>query len=454
MGKKIVLLLAAIGFVFQISACTSSDNKGDASNSVDVEGVDGANTEVKADSNMTSDTITEDQLAADPAAQTTENTSNQEVTSTTTTTETRDEKTATTDNAAVENTTSSTDTQTAPAQNNAVTEVAPPIAPEASQAVVVPPTEQPAEPVAKASLQKMQATPWQVGDTWVNAVYFARPGQTLAKISKKIYGANKVAALKKINPTLASGVRPGDKVYYNSPVRPDDSLRLLTYYEDNGVAAEMYTAQEGDNLRKISKKLLGYDNAWKEVWSTNLVESKTTLTAGTELRYWKGDVTPVSMPMAGDGLSKGKKKDLAENAPPMPDEMAAAGAAGQVPPPSGPNGPNGPNAGTQPMPPPDMAPPMPPPAIDPPPPVPPVAGNELAPPPPPPMEATPEGNPVEKKDKKKKAAKAEDDFMSQDNMIAMAAVGAALVGLIALLIVRKKRKQKEAEAAFGDTHVG
>ena len=44
-----------------------------------------------------------------------------------------------------------------------------------------------------APLQKVATAPWQVGKTWYNTVYFARPGDTLSSISQMIYGSNKVA---------------------------------------------------------------------------------------------------------------------------------------------------------------------------------------------------------------------------------------------------------------------
>src|SRR5690606_15078534 len=118
------------------------------------------------------------------------------------------------------------------------------------------------------------------------AYYIARPKDNFSKVAKLIYGdEGRAGELKQVNP----GVKPriGDKIYYNSPVRPDDESTMKSYYEDAGLPAEVYVAQEGDNLRKVAKDLLGYSSAWKEIYATNPVDSTRKLEAGTELRYWR-----------------------------------------------------------------------------------------------------------------------------------------------------------------------
>lgn len=139
-------------------------------------------------------------------------------------------------------------------------------------------------------VKKIAEAPYNKNGVLVNTVYLGRQGDTLKSIAAKI-GTTK-GELLKVNPNLSNGVKVGDKVYYNSPKRPQDSEKMLTYYEDNGLAPQSYVAQAGDNIRVVSKTLLGDKNSWKEIWATNLVvESKSELPAGTELRYWPDSST-------------------------------------------------------------------------------------------------------------------------------------------------------------------
>ena len=280
-----------------------------------------------------------------------------------------------------------------------------------------------------ASLKKVEAIPFKRSGVLLNAVYLARPGDSFASISKNIYGdESKTRELKKINPYF-SKVRPGDKVYYNSPMRPTDDTKVLTHYEDAGMVSETYVAKEGDNIRTVAKELLGYDNAWKEIWTTNSVDSKSELAAGTELRYWRSAPVAAAAPTPAPPT-------MTESVPPPPPPPAMA--QNEMPP----------------MPPPEMNMP-PPPAMDMPqdqamaggiqdlPPPPPAEAVNPPPPPPPPVVA-------------QKAPKTEENIGGLDNDMIMTLGGAGiLVAAIALLmIVRKRRQQKEMSAAFGDTHVG
>ncbi|RME15822.1 MAG: LysM peptidoglycan-binding domain-containing protein, partial [Bdellovibrio sp.] len=137
-------------------------------------------------------------------------------------------------------------------------------------------------------VKKIKTTPFKRAGVLVNTVYIARPGDTLASVSQKIYGADKTDELLKINPHLRRGLKVGDKVYYNSPRRPTDDSRILTYYEDLGLQPEIYVSKAGDNIRTVAKELLGHKDSWKEIWATNLeVESKGVLPEGIQLKYWR-----------------------------------------------------------------------------------------------------------------------------------------------------------------------
>jgi len=317
-------------------------------------------------------------------------------------------------------------------------EIAPPAAtiaepapaPEQSTAEATTDLDQPKP--ASRSLQKVASTPWKVGSKWVNGIYFARPGESLDSISQTIYGDDRTRDLKKINPTYNNrDVKPGDKIYYASVTRPDDSEKILTFFEEKGIAPQTYVAQSGDNIRQVSQKLLGYPEAWKEVWASNSVESKQEIPEGTELRYW--DMA------AAASAGSGGRSDVASNTNPNP---GAEGNAA-VPPPM-PEIPPMPDAQMTPPPPPDLPPPpdmqadagMPPP--------PPPA--DIPPPPPPPMETAPPPQQAQVDDG--------GSTSEEDQTLVMGAVAAAVIGGAVLAIVRRKRRQKEMEQALGETHVG
>jgi hypothetical protein len=276
-------------------------------------------------------------------------------------------------------------------------------------------------------LQKMATAPFTKGGVLANAIYVSRPGDTLKSISKKIYGQDKVAELKKANPNLAKRkLKVGDKVYFNSPQRPTDNTQMLTYYEDKGLAPEVYLAQAGDDFKKVGKKLLGDSNSWKELWATNLdVESKTELAEGTRLRYWSNEPAPTEAAPVQDLVSNSAPAPTAQGkvaAPPMPDkappsEPPAAQAAVEPPPP--------------------------------PPPAPTQASAEL-PPPPPPAQAAPMPPPPKKAPKGPVMDKGEAE--DPDQMMALGVGVILILAAAALVIIIRKKRAKRAVDFQTATH--
>jgi hypothetical protein len=460
MTKRLVILLAALGFsLTMLNGCTSKESKDDAEIAAETADAtaagdttaDGSTTTTSNGDDLMADALPEESLdsnnladATPPAeAPPTENVANNDQ--------------------APPQIADSLPSEPAPSEPMKTEE------PKASKAVaeMPPPPSEPKEekpaPVAAASLQKVSdSKPWKQGGQLLNTVYIARPGDTVASISQTIYGSDKTKELKKANPKLKSREpKPSEKVFYNSPLRPDDSERMLTYFEDNGIQPETYVAKKGDTIKKVAKNLLGYDNAWKEMWSTNAVDSKGKLEEGTELRYWKQAPTAVAKtdtapppssepPPADMGNATPPPADMAGNAPAPPPDMGNA----PPPPPD--------MAGNAPPPPPDMngAPPPPPPDmasndLPPPPPPPPPPDMAAPPPPPPPAAAGTTGEHTPGKDGKKHAGAGEEGMaMDEDTMMALGVIAVAALALGGLLIMRKKRKQRELESAFSETHVG
>lgn len=302
------------------------------------------------------------------------------------------------------------------------------------------------------SLKKVSdAVPYAFGDGYVNTIYIAHPKETLKQISQTIYGSDKTKELKKINSFLkARSPRAGDKIAYVSPNRPTDSSKTITYFEDTGMIPETYVAQKGDNLRKVAKKLLGYDNAWKEVWSTNAIESKTKLAEGETFKYWKSPAAITPPTQASNEMPKTPEaavQNIVQNNPTPPMDAVA-------PPPQ---------PAMNDLPPPPAQADLPPPPADPlaaantAPPTDPALDAAMPPPPPPDdsqFAATPPPPPEEIKPTKAPAAEGEEVAAEGgDDMMTMLGIGVLLFGALAFVLVKRKKAQayrsNDAQAGEG-----
>lgn len=170
---------------------------------------------------------------------------------------------------------------------------------------------------------KVKTDPFFRNERVMNAVYIARPKDDIQNISEKLFQADRSEELKSDNPHLAKGVDPGDKVYYNSPNRPDDKTNLKNYYEDMGLKPQFYTTKNDDNIRRLGSKLLGFPDGWKELWAINPnIDSKTILPNGMEVKYWTGEESATNMQAStGGGKSDGT---AAPSAPIAAEEMGEA----------------------------------------------------------------------------------------------------------------------------------
>lgn len=313
----------------------------------------------------------------------------------------------------------------------------------------------PAPKPAESLLKLATTMPYQTPTGWVNTVYVARPGETIADISMKIFAADKVKDLKKIaeNKYLKwRSAKAGDKIYYISPNRPDDSTKTILYYEDMGMVPETYVAKKGDNLKKVAKEILGYDKGYIELWTANPVESKDRLTAGETIRYWRsasGVTNSVANNSANQGAAQLVDPAQASQMPPQPQDVAM----NQMPPPpdstaSLPPPPSMDQSMEQPMPAMDQPPADASASLPPPPPPPPA---DMTPPPPvDDMAATAKINPTDptEEDTGSPLAGLDNETMT------MAAVGILFAALAFTLIRRKKKKAAEMAAAMNETHVG
>ena len=330
---------------------------------------------------------------------------------------------------------------------------------------------EPAKPVtaaASTSLQKIsETTPYAHGEGFVNTVYIARPKEKLAEISQTIFGMDKSKELKQINPYLKSrGARPGDKIYYVSPNRPTDSSKMVSYYEDNGMTASTYVAKKDDRLTKVSKDLLGYSNAWKEVWTTNSIQSKTKLAEGDVIQYWKPAQTSVATQVATNSGSN--MIDSANQLPAAPLAPAPVAQA-ELPPQETAQSTAQSNMPTElpPVLPMDAAPAtdvamndMPATELPPAPPAqaelpPPPAAEEMQATPPPPAppetamasEQAPEQSPVQPNLEEESAD-------PNSDMFTLMGLGAVLCAAIAYMLVKRRRNQQAEMSSMNEHNVG
>lgn len=279
------------------------------------------------------------------------------------------------------------------------------------------------------ALQHIKETPFKKGGQLLNTVYIAREGDTLSSVSEKLFGKDESKKLKKANPTLKNNLKAGDKVYFNSPARPDDKDRLLVVYEDQGLPPTTYTTKEGDTLKSLAQEWFGSEAAWKEIYSINRsLASTKELPAGTELIYWPPTASVIAYTAkentevatgAGEAGTTGKDQNMPAdptiakndaNVPPPPPGGGAAGTTGA---------PGAPGAPTD---------------------------TNMAPPPPPPPPPAQDAAAMAPKPAVKKPASAKGDEMDKDMIMMMVSAGAGLLVLAILIAARRARARKAASA--------
>ena len=119
------------------------------------------------------------------------------------------------------------------------------------------------------SAERISATPIQSGQFWLNAFYFVRaPGENWQTVSQTIYGRpDRAELLQNWNPDAK--LKVGSVVYYNSPFRPTDSQTMKPFAADFGAELEVVVVKKGDTLSKIAKARYGEFQAWREIASMN-----------------------------------------------------------------------------------------------------------------------------------------------------------------------------------------
>jgi hypothetical protein len=151
-------------------------------------------------------------------------------------------------------------------------------------------------------VKKMKDEPYRQNGILLNALYIVREGENFKTIGEKIYGQGSASNLAKLNPFLnPRRLKVGEKVYYNSPNRPNDENSMLFYYDDIGRTPQYRQVEVGENIRDVSQKLLGHPRSWMEIWATNPeVVSKATVERAYRVKYFsKNNVQSMVQEEAG-----------------------------------------------------------------------------------------------------------------------------------------------------------
>lgn len=137
--------------------------------------------------------------------------------------------------------------------------------------------------------------------------YIVESGDTLGKISQKIYGTpgrwNELATLSGIaNP---SRIYPGDLVYYTLD---ESAVSFATAYESVQRATE--TVQQGDTLATIAQRLYGSSKAWRSLWRHNdKIDNPDVLTV-TSVYYVPAGASTAAINKIKANIAKVSKKSL------------------------------------------------------------------------------------------------------------------------------------------------
>ena len=113
--------------------------------------------------------------------------------------------------------------------------------------------------------------------------YIVSQGDTLAKISQKIYGTasrwNELASLSGI--THPSRIYPGDLVYYTLD---EGAVAFAKAYE--AIPRSEEQVKQGDTLASISQRIYGTSKAWRSIWRQNdKIDNPDVVTPGTTVFY-------------------------------------------------------------------------------------------------------------------------------------------------------------------------
>lgn len=120
----------------------------------------------------------------------------------------------------------------------------------------------------KSQKPVVHSMPVKEGEHWLNAYYFVTGDESWGTLSQKFYGREDRAELL-AQWNRGASVAVGTVIYYNSPFRPQDREKMLSFGEDFGQPFERRTIASGDSLSKIAGQMWGNVHAWPAIAAVN-----------------------------------------------------------------------------------------------------------------------------------------------------------------------------------------
>ncbi len=121
----------------------------------------------------------------------------------------------------------------------------------------------------KSVRPSVHSMPIKSGSHWLNAYYFVTSdSETWQSLATRFYDSAQHAEFLK-NWNQGQALKAGSIVYYNSPFRPQDREKMLSFSEDFGQPMDQYSVRAGDSLSKIAGVIWGNIHAWPAIAAAN-----------------------------------------------------------------------------------------------------------------------------------------------------------------------------------------
>lgn len=167
------------------------------------------------------------------------------------------------------------------------------------------------------------------GGTVLNRFYFVRAGDTRTSVAELLYGdKNRAKDLAKWN----AGFRPGKAIYYQSASNPSDG-EMRSFYQERNVPGEEYVVRPGDWLSRIAQSRFRSPWSWTEIAVTNGIDRPERIAKGTKIALYPKDLSSFRTDGAGNAYAQQDAQQASRpgrRQAPTPEPTAAL-AQGDVP---------------------------------------------------------------------------------------------------------------------------
>ena len=117
-----------------------------------------------------------------------------------------------------------------------------------------------------------------------NGEYVVQPGDTLAKIAKKLYGSQ--SQWRRLADT--NSISNPNKIFPGDVLKYEDNDETRNYQQAlASIGAETTVVQAGETLASIAERVLGKSDYWKPIWRQNIdiIPNPNMIFAGQTLSY-------------------------------------------------------------------------------------------------------------------------------------------------------------------------